>query len=91
SAAPIRSRRVSYGLPCRDARVTVCPPGRPVSRRPRSRRHRRRPRTEVTRSEYEALSKQGQRIMFAIYVLLAGGGGAVTLVFGKLDDLAGRP
>ncbi|MFF7438928.1 hypothetical protein [Streptomyces sp. NPDC008122] len=51
----------------------------------------RRPRIEVTRSEYEALSKQGQRIMRAVYALLVGGGGAVTLVFGKLDDLAGRP
>lgn len=45
---------------------------------------------EVTRSQYEELSKQGQRTMFAIYGLIAAGGGAVTLVFGKLHDWADR-
>ncbi|MFF9013583.1 hypothetical protein ACF09C_11545 [Streptomyces sp. NPDC014870] len=50
-----------------------------------------RQRIEVTRSQYEALSKQGQRTMFAIYGLIAAGGGAVTLVFAKLDDWATRP
>ncbi|MFJ5830582.1 hypothetical protein [Streptomyces sp. NPDC093089] len=50
-----------------------------------------RPDIEVTRSQYEELSKQGQRTMLAICGLIAAGGGAVTLVFGKLDDWAGRP
>ncbi|MFI8323833.1 hypothetical protein [Streptomyces sp. NPDC085529] len=45
---------------------------------------------EVTRSRYEALSKQGQRDMFAIYGLVAAGGGALTLIFAKLDSWAGR-
>ncbi|MEV5970218.1 hypothetical protein [Streptomyces sp. NPDC051921] len=50
-----------------------------------------RPNIEVTRSQYEELSKQGQRTMLAIYGLIAAGGGALTLVFGKLDDWTGRP
>ncbi|MEU8524047.1 hypothetical protein AB0C77_00365 [Streptomyces sp. NPDC048629] len=50
-----------------------------------------RQRVEVTRSQYEALSKQGQRSMLVIYGLIAAGGGAVTLVFAKLDEWAGRP
>ncbi|NML51573.1 hypothetical protein HHL19_16020 [Streptomyces sp. R302] len=50
-----------------------------------------RPDIEVTRSRYEELSKQGQRSMFAIYGLIAAGGGAVTLVLGKLHGWAGRP
>lgn len=46
---------------------------------------------EVTRSRYEELSKQGQRDMFAIYGLIAAGGGALTLIFAKLDSWeAGR-
>ncbi|GGS97891.1 hypothetical protein GCM10010222_44490 [Streptomyces tanashiensis] len=44
----------------------------------------------VSRSQYEELGKQGQRTMFAIYGLIAVGGGALTLVFGKLDDWAPR-
>lgn len=35
------------------------------------------------------LSKRGRRAMFAIYGLIAVGG-AVTLVFAKPDDWAGR-
>ncbi|MCX5394552.1 hypothetical protein [Streptomyces sp. NBC_00094] len=50
-----------------------------------------RQRIEVTRSQYEALNKQGQRFMFTIYGLIAGAGGGLTLVFAKLDDRAGRP
>ncbi|WMX43824.1 hypothetical protein RGF97_01620 [Streptomyces roseicoloratus] len=49
-----------------------------------------RPNIQVTRTEYEALSKQGQRTMFAIYGLIATAGGAVTLVYGKLDTWAVR-
>ncbi|MFH8624054.1 hypothetical protein ACH4A8_19460 [Streptomyces vietnamensis] len=46
---------------------------------------------EVTRSQYKKLSKQGRRAMFAVYGLIAAGGGALTLVYAKLDDWAGRP
>ncbi|MFF5970766.1 hypothetical protein ACFY7C_04480 [Streptomyces sp. NPDC012769] len=51
----------------------------------------RRSRVEVTRSEYEALSKHDQRHMLTVYGALAAGGGALTLVFGALDFRIGRP
>ncbi|MFF5933651.1 hypothetical protein [Streptomyces sp. NPDC012508] len=50
-----------------------------------------RQRIEVTGSQYEALSKQGQKTMLAIYGLIAAGGGGLTLVFAKLENWAGRP
>ncbi|MFB7368858.1 hypothetical protein ACFC0D_03295 [Streptomyces sp. NPDC056222] len=45
--------------------------------------HRRR--IAVTKSEYDRLQEQEQRTMFAIYGLIAAGGGAFTLMVAELD------
>ncbi|MDQ1007795.1 hypothetical protein QFZ82_002280 [Streptomyces sp. V4I23] len=47
-------------------------------------------RIEITRSEYEALRKEDQQVVFAAFALFAAGGGGLTLVFAKLGTQAGR-
>ncbi|CUM36820.1 hypothetical protein BN2537_2605 [Streptomyces venezuelae] len=48
-------------------------------------------RVSISRSQYEELRKDEQRIAFAAFGLFAAGGGGLTLLFGKLDSWAGRP
>lgn len=50
-----------------------------------------RSRISISRSQYEAVRKDEQRIAFAAFGLFAAGGGGLTLLFGKLDSWAGRP
>ena len=47
-------------------------------------------RVPVTRSQYEALRRDDQRVAFAAFGLFAAGGGGLALLFGKLDSWAGR-
>ncbi|MEU7510736.1 hypothetical protein AB0B13_01815 [Streptomyces sp. NPDC042898] len=50
-----------------------------------------RERVPISRSQYEELRKEDQRIAFAAFGLFAAGGSGLTLLFGKLDSWAGRP
>ncbi len=48
-------------------------------------------RVAITRSQYEELRKDDQRVAFAAFGLFAAGGGGLTLLFGKLDSWVGSP
>ncbi|CAL9329741.1 hypothetical protein SUDANB105_00048 [Streptomyces sp. enrichment culture] len=47
--------------------------------------------TEITESEYDGVGKQNQRIMVAVYGLIAAGGGTFTLVIAELDAASRLP
>ncbi|WP_338491766.1 hypothetical protein [Streptomyces sp. SJL17-4] len=46
-------------------------------------------RVAISRSQYEELRKDDQRVAFAAFGLFAAGGGGLTILFGNLDSWAG--